>query len=82
MTRITIFTKRDLEILLALVQKVRIFSLRQVALCWWANEIANARRRLKMLAETGFLQQTTVSATPVATAIAACCTVAHAAPPP
>lgn len=62
MTQITTLTKRDLVLLLALVQKVRAFSLRQTARHWWAGDMANARRRLKMLAESEFLRLVTVSA--------------------
>ena len=43
-------TNRDREILQALVQKVRLFSQRQIADHWWDGELANARRRLKRLA--------------------------------
>ena len=50
MTHARILTQRDIEILLALVQKVRIFSLRQIARHWWHGEMANARRRLNLLA--------------------------------
>lgn len=53
---------RDDEILLALVQKVRLFSLRQIATHWWDGQAANARRRLRQLTETGWLQRIEVSA--------------------
>ena len=46
-------TNRDPEILQALVQKVRLFSHRQIADHWWNGELANARRRLKRLANSG-----------------------------
>jgi hypothetical protein len=38
-------TSRDAEIIQALVQKVRLFGLRQIAEHWWHGELANARRR-------------------------------------
>lgn len=57
-----LFTSRDQEILTALVQKVRLFSLRQIAAHWWDGEVANARRRLKVLMGVDLLQRITVRA--------------------
>ena len=42
-------TQRDSAMLVALAQKVRLFSLRQITDHWWSGEIANARRRLRQL---------------------------------
>lgn len=56
---------RDLEILTALVQKVRVFSLRQVAAAWWNDDITNARRRLKTLADVGLLIRLEAAARPL-----------------
>ena len=53
---------RDHELLLGLVQKVRLFALRQIADHWWDDEIANARRRLKTLAAAALVQRMTVAA--------------------
>ena len=58
-------TGRDAEVVQALVQKVRLFSQRQIAVCWWAGELANTRRRLKRLAQEGLLDRMTVQARPV-----------------
>jgi hypothetical protein len=59
----TVFlTDRDQEILQALVQKVRLFSLRQTAAHWWDGDLANTRRRLKALAATKLLKRLTVQA--------------------
>ena len=57
-----IFTSRDSEILSALTQKVRLFTLRQITAHWWNGELANARRRLRVLAEVQLVQRTTVRA--------------------
>jgi hypothetical protein len=53
---------RDHELLLALAQRVRLFTLRQIALHWWAGETPNARRRLKQLAHAGWIERIEVSA--------------------
>lgn len=58
-------TRRDEEIAQALVQKVRLFSQRQVADHWWNGELTNARRRLKRLAHSGLVARITVQARPV-----------------
>ncbi|MHC4880742.1 MAG: hypothetical protein ACYTGL_30175 [Planctomycetota bacterium] len=57
-----IFTSRDSEILSALTQKVRLFTLRQITTHWWNGELANARRRLRVLAEVQLVQRATVRA--------------------
>ena len=44
-------TGRDRAIVQALVQKVRLFSQRQIVDHWWNGELANSRRRLKRLAD-------------------------------
>ena len=53
---------RDRDLLLALVQKVRLFSQKQIAEHWWTGEIANARRRMKVLSRAGLVQRITVPA--------------------
>lgn len=58
----TILTDRDREILLALVQKVRLFALRQIADHWWDGELANTRRRLRTLVQAEWVRRVTVSA--------------------
>lgn len=58
-------TDRDRALLVALVQKVRLFSQRQIADHWWNGELANSRRRLKRLAERGLVQRITVLARPI-----------------
>jgi hypothetical protein len=42
-------TRRDAEVVQALVQKVRLFSQRQLAAAWWHGDMGNARRRLGQL---------------------------------
>lgn len=54
-------TARDHALLLALVRKVRLFSLRQIAGHWWDGELANTRRRLRALTESGLLRRITVA---------------------
>ena len=58
-------TGRDTGVVQALVQKVRLFSQRQVADHWWNGELVNARRRLKRLAAGGLLSRITVQARPL-----------------
>jgi hypothetical protein len=58
-------TERDEELLRALVLKVRLFSLRQIANHWWGGEIANTRRRLKQLVEAGLVTSAEVLARPI-----------------
>ncbi len=53
-------TPRDKFLLAALVLKVRLFSLRQIAEQWWNGDLANTRRRLKHLAGNELIQQITV----------------------
>ena len=55
-------TLRDEEILRALVQKVRLFSQRQIADAWWSGQLPNARRRLKRLASRDLIERLTVQA--------------------
>jgi hypothetical protein len=55
-------TGRDREIVQALVQKVRLFSQRQIVDYWWNGEQPNARRRLRRLAECGLIIRMTVQA--------------------
>ena len=57
-------TPRDLAVVQALVQKVRLFSQRQIVDHWWNGELANSRRRLKRLADRNLLQRTFVTARP------------------
>ena len=57
-------TPRDLAVVQALVQKVRLFSQRQIVDHWWNGEQANSRRRLKRLADRNLLQRTIVVARP------------------
>ena len=57
-------TPRDRAIVQALVQKVRLFSQRQIVDHWWNGEQANSRRRLKRLADRNLLQRTIVQARP------------------
>jgi hypothetical protein len=58
-------THRDTAVVQALVQKVRLFSQRQIADHWWNGELSNARRRLKRLANQGLIARMTVQARPV-----------------
>jgi hypothetical protein len=58
-------TGRDHEIAQALVQKVRLFSQRQIAEHWWNGELANTRRRLKRLAQRNLIFRMTVQARPI-----------------
>ncbi len=44
-------TDRDREILMVLVQKVRLLGQRQIAEHWWHGDLANTRRRMRRLAE-------------------------------
>lgn len=44
-----VLTERDEALLQALVIKVRLFSLRQIARQWWNDDLANSRRRLRQL---------------------------------
>ena len=57
-------TDRDREIVQALVQKVRLFSQRQIADHWWNGELPNARKRLKRLAKGELLGRESVQARP------------------
>ena len=55
-------TQRDFALLIALVQNVRLFSLRQVTDHWWSGETANARRRLRQLADADLVARVEVQA--------------------
>jgi len=55
-------TARDEELLEALVEKVRLFSQRQIAEHWWDGETANTRRRLKTLERAGLIKRLIVPA--------------------
>jgi len=57
-------TNRDREILQALVQKVRLFSQRQIADHWFNGELVNARRRLGRLTQRDLIARLTVQARP------------------
>jgi hypothetical protein len=57
-------TARDRAIVQALVQKVRLFSQRQIVDHWWNGELANTRRRLKRLADRRLLMRIVVMARP------------------
>ena len=65
MTSALHLTERDIEIVSALSQKVRLFSQRQIAEAWWPDQLPNARRRLKRLAASGFLVRLTVQSRPL-----------------
>jgi hypothetical protein len=58
-------TPRDLQILDGLLRAARVFSLRQVSDHWWNGDFANARRRLKQLAQDELLQPITLAARPL-----------------
>ncbi len=52
-------TKRDVEILEALTQRVRVFSILQIARTWWPdskNGVQNASDRLKILAAENLVE--------------------------
>ena len=55
-------TDRDREILRALTLFVRLFSQAQIAEYWFENDKANARRRLRQLAECDLVARITVTA--------------------
>lgn len=57
-----VLSARDLEVLLALLHKVRVLSMRQLTDHWWNSEPANARRRLAMLVDADLLQKVKLSA--------------------
>jgi hypothetical protein len=65
--RLLQLTDRDREIVLALVQKVRLFSQRQIADHWWNGELANARKRMNRLASDDWVQPGSVQARPIQT---------------
>ena len=47
--------RRDLLLLEALALRIRLVGQRQAAESFWAGHLANARRRLTQLVQTGFL---------------------------
>ena len=53
-------TDRDTEILQAMVTKVRLFSLRQIAEHWFCGDVANTRRRLRLLQARLLVEQISV----------------------
>lgn len=55
-------TERDHTTVEAAVSKVRLFGLRQIADHWWDGDLANARRRLRLLVDVDLLQRITVHA--------------------
>ena len=55
-------TSRDCELSSALVQKVRLFTQRQIADHWWDGDMANTRRRLTILRQAGLVQRMAVPA--------------------
>ncbi len=60
-----VLTERDRELLHALVEKVRLLGLRQIAAHWWHDETANARRRLRRLTTAGLVERITVRVRPL-----------------
>lgn len=48
-------TQRDIDLVQVLTQKVRLLSLRQVSRQWWHGDLANTRRRLRVLVAAGLL---------------------------
>ena len=55
---------RDREIVLALVQKVRMLSQRQLARYWWAGDMSNVRKRMQRLADASWVSRCRVLARP------------------
>ena len=55
-------TERDQATVDATVSKVRLLGLRQVADHWWDGDLANARRRLRLLVDVDLLKRITVHA--------------------
>jgi hypothetical protein len=62
MSRFLSLTRRDGEIVQALVRKVRLFSQRQIAEARWQGEVGNARRRLQRLRQVKLVERITVQA--------------------
>lgn len=62
MTATFSLTPRDQELLQALVQKVRLFSQRQVADHWFDGDVANARRRIKQYEAADLVRRIDVQA--------------------
>ena len=57
--------RRDLLLLEALALRIRLVGQRQAAEAFWAGHLANARRRLTQLVQTGFLIRAIVNAQPL-----------------
>ena len=57
--------RRDLLLLEALALRIRLVGQRQAAESFWAGHLANARRRLTQLVQTGFLIRAIVNAQPL-----------------
>jgi hypothetical protein len=65
-----LIASRDEEILHTLARKVRLFSLSQLAARWWSDSpsgTTNARKRLRQLLQSGYLQVHRVMARPLPT---------------
>ncbi|MCA9195999.1 MAG: hypothetical protein KDA87_00615 [Planctomycetales bacterium] len=58
-------SQRDQQILETLATKLRLLSQGQISRHWFAADTANARRRLKQLAEFGLVERITVRARPL-----------------
>jgi hypothetical protein len=56
---------RDREILVALTVMVRVLALRQIAAHWFDGDLANARRRLRILEAAGLVTRATLVARPL-----------------
>lgn len=65
MTPSFLLCDRDREILVALTQKVRVLAFRQVAAHWFGGDLANARRRIRILTAAGLLTRATLLARPL-----------------
>jgi hypothetical protein len=64
----TQLTARDLDILHALTHCVRLFSIQQIAGCWWKFAAKNStalRDRIRILVECGWVRRGTVFARPL-----------------
>lgn len=65
MTSALSLTDRDEEFHQSLVQKVRLFNLRQIADQWFGGDLANTRRRLKQHVAADLIQRVEVQAKPL-----------------
>ena len=59
------FRQRDLILLEALAQRVRLIGQRQAAEAFWRGHLANTRRRLNQLATAGMVTRSIVNAQPL-----------------